>query len=254
MQHQYLDQAGLTRGLRSIVARLVLHYIRIWDYRTIAGVDSFVTSSAYIARRIMKVYGRSASVIPPPVDTGRFTIRHQKEEFYFTASRFVPYKRIDLIVKAFADMPDRQLVVIGDGPEMQKIRQLAGPNVTLLGYQPNPVVCDYMQRAKAFIFAAEEDFGIVMVEAQACGTPVIAFGKGGALEIVIGMDNASGNAPTGIFFDEQSCRSLVAAVDGFEATKIDPQNCRDRAERFTADAFQKGWLNSTQELSKYRIT
>jgi glycosyltransferase involved in cell wall biosynthesis len=241
MQHQYLDQANLTRGLKSIIARLILHYIRLWDCRTVAGVDTFVTSSAYIARRIKKVYGRVAAVVPPPVDTQGFSLSFLKEQFYFTMSRFVPYKRIDLIVKAFADMPDRQLVVIGDGPEMKKIRDLAGPNVSLLGYQSNDLVRDYMQRAKAFIFAAEEDFGIVLVEAQACGTPVIAFGKGGALEIVIGMDNNSGAPPTGIFFHEQSCRSLIAAVEAFDSTLIDPQDCRDRAEKFTASAFQENW-------------
>jgi glycosyltransferase involved in cell wall biosynthesis len=242
MQHQYLDQAGLTRGFKSILARLVLHYIRLWDCRTAAGVDSFVTSSAYIARRIRKVYGRAAAVVPPPVDTNGFSLSLAKEQFYFTVSRLVPYKRVDLIVKAFADMPDRQLVVIGDGPEMQRIRALAGPNVTLLGYQPSALVRDYMQRARAFVFAAEEDFGIVLVEAQACGTPVIAFGRGGALGIVIGIEDASGAQPTGIFFDEQGCGSLVAAVEKFESTMIDPRKCRERAEEFSADAFRNRWL------------
>ena len=242
MQHQYLDQAGLTRGIRSILARMILHYIRLWDCRTAAGVDSFVTNSAYISRRIRKIYGRTAVVVPPPVDTEGFSLRLAKEQFYFTVSRLVPYKRVDLIVKAFADMPDRQLVVIGDGPEMQRIRALAGPNVTLLGYQPSALVRDYMQRARAFVFAAEEDFGIVLVEAQACGTPVIAFGRGGALGIVVGIDDASGAQPTGIFFDEQGCGSLVAAVEKFESTMIDPRKCRERAEEFSADAFRNRWL------------
>ncbi len=242
-QHQYLREGDLTRGLKGALARLVLHYIRLWDTRTAAGVDEFVANSAYIARRIKKVYGREAVVVHPPVEVERFSLRIQKEDFYFTASRLVPYKRVDLIVRAFAAMPTRRLVVIGDGPEMEKIRAMAGANVTLLGYQPHAVLLDYMQRARAFVFAAEEDFGILPVEAQACGTPVIAYGKGGALETVVGLDNVAGAAPTGVFFKEQSVEALVRAVDTYEAARIDPVACRDWAEGFGADRFKAGWRN-----------
>jgi len=196
LQHQYLREAGLNKGLKAQAARWLLHKIRMWDYRTANGVDHFVANSQFIARRIKKVYGRTADVIYPPVDVDRFTLNENKDNYYFTASRMVPYKRIDLIVEAFSQMPDRKLVVIGDGSEMSKIKSKATKNVEILGYQPNHVMQEHMQKAKAFVFAAEEDFGITPVEAQACGTPVIAFGKGGSLETVrpFGVDN-----PTGLF-------------------------------------------------------
>jgi len=238
LQHQYLRQAGLTRGLKSLSARLILHYIRIWDLRTANGVDQFIANSAYIARRIKKIYRREAVVVHPPVDVGRFTARLDKEDFYFTASRLVPYKRVDLIVEAFANMPQRRLIVIGDGPEMARIRKVAGPNVTLLGFQPNDVLRDHLQRARAFVFAAEEDFGILPVEAQACGTPVIAFGKGGALETVIGADDAQGRPQTGVFFGEQTVAAVIDAVARFEASSIGLADCRERAEGFSIEAFR----------------
>ncbi|MFH7098068.1 glycosyltransferase, partial [Klebsiella pneumoniae] len=134
------------------------------------------------SRRIRKVYGRESKVIYPPVDVNRFGLCENMDDYYFTASRMVPYKRMDLIVEAFSQMPDKKLVVIGDGSEMSKIKAKASSNIELLGYQPNSVMQEYMQKAKGFVFAAEEDFGITPVEAQACGTPGIAFGKGGALE------------------------------------------------------------------------
>jgi glycosyltransferase involved in cell wall biosynthesis len=149
----------------------------------------------------------------------------------------VPYKRMDLIVEAFAGMPDKRLVVIGDGPEMAKVRAKAGPNVSLMGYQPFEVLRDYLQRAKAFVFAAEEDFGILPVEAQACGTPVIAFGKGGALETIRGQTDQQ---PTGIFFDEQTPVSIQAAVLAFEGMqdRISPEQCRENAMRFSKERFR----------------
>lgn len=179
LQHQYLREAGLDKGIKSYIARMLLHKIRLWDCRTANGVDHFIANSQFIARRIKKVYGRDADVIYPPVDVNRFELNFNKEDYFFTASRLVPYKRIDLIVEAFSEMPNRKLVVIGDGPEMQKIKSKAKTNIEILGYQPDSVMQEYMRNAKAFVFAAEEDFGIIPVEAQACGTPVIAFGKGG---------------------------------------------------------------------------
>ncbi len=241
LQHQYLQQTGLTKGLKSLVARMILHYVRLWDVRTANGVDRFIAISDYISRRIRKVYGRNSDVIYPPVDIALFPLAKEKEDFYFTASRMVPYKRMDLIVEAFAKMPDKRLIVIGDGPEMERISKLAGPNVSLLGYQGHQILRDHLQRARAFIFAAEEDFGISPVEAQACCTPVIAFGKGGALETIIGLDSSCGNAPTGVFFDAQTVPALVAAVERFEATKIDPQDCRNQAQKFSIDTFRHAW-------------
>ena len=201
LQHQYLQQSNLTAGMKSLLARMVLHYMRNWDIRTSNSVDHFIANSAFIARRINKVYHRDSHVIFPPVDVEAFQLCEEKEDFYLTASRMVPYKKIDLIVEAFAKMPERKLVVIGDGPDMRKIRDKATPNIEIMGYQPFSVLQDKMQRAKAFVFAAEEDFGISVVEAQACGTPVIAYGKGGALETVLDGSHAR---PTGLFFDEQT--------------------------------------------------
>ncbi len=241
LQHQYLQQTGLTKGLKSLVARMVLHYVRLWDVRTANGVDRFIAISGYISRRIRKVYGRDSDVIYPPADIALFPMVAEKEDFYFTASRMVPYKRMDLIVQAFASMPQRRLIVVGDGPEMERIKKLAGPNVSLLGYQGHQILRDHLQRARAFIFAAEEDFGISPVEALACGTPVIAFGKGGALETIIGLDSNAGSAPTGVFFDAQTVPALVDAVERFEATDINPQDCRTQAQKFSIENFRRAW-------------
>lgn len=210
LQHQYLKESGLDKKLIGWLARWFLHKIRLWDVRTQFGVDEFLANSRFIARRIHRVYGREATVIYPPVDVDAFSLCETKEDFYLTASRMVPYKRMDLIVEAFAAMPDKTLVVIGDGPDFEKIRAKTTPNVRLMGYQPFSVLLDHMQRAKAFVFAAEEDFGIAPVEAQACGTPVIAFGKGGALETVRGLGVAD-SEPTGVFFDEQSVTSIICS-------------------------------------------
>jgi glycosyltransferase involved in cell wall biosynthesis len=231
LQHQYLNETKLTRGFRSTLARMILHYMRLWDTRTSNGVDVFIAISKFISRRIKKAYGRDSVVMYPPIDTESFVPAGVKEDFYFTSSRLVPYKRIDLIVEAFSKMPDKRLIVIGAGPEMAKIQAKASSNVQLLGYQPFNVLREHLQKAKAFVFAAEEDFGIVPLEAQACGTPVIAFGKGGSLETVIG-------GKTGLFFPEQSVESLIEAVNSFESMSFDPRAIRSHAELFSADRFR----------------
>jgi glycosyltransferase involved in cell wall biosynthesis len=207
--------------------------------RTANGVDSFVGISNYIARRIWRAYRREASVIYPPVDVHSFTPgAGPREDFYVTASRMVPYKRIDLIVEAFAAMPERRLVVIGDGPQEKRIRAKTGPNVELLGHQPFGVLRDRLQRARAFVFAAEEDFGIAPLEAQACGTPVVAFGHGGAAETIRGLDSAQ---PTGVFFREQTVASLQEAIRCFEQEqrRLDPEACRRNALRFSPERFRR---------------
>jgi glycosyltransferase involved in cell wall biosynthesis len=232
MQHQYLEQSGLTKGLKSFIVRLLLHYVRLWDYRTAAGVDAFAANSAYIARRIMKVYRRESEVIFPPVAIESFPLEEKKENFYLTASRMVPYKKIDLIAEAFSRMPDKKLIIIGDGPEMDHVRAKAGSNVELLGYRDNETLRSHLQRAKAFVFVAEEDFGIVPVEAQACGTPVIAFGRGGVAETVI-------PGKTGILFYEQSADSLAGAVRLFETGTFSPADIRQQAEKFSAEVFRQ---------------
>jgi glycosyltransferase involved in cell wall biosynthesis len=237
LQNQYLRETGLDRGIRGALARLMLHRMRLWDVRSATGVDGFIAISRYIARRIWKAYRRKSTVIYPPVDVDAFTPAGPKEDFYVTASRMVPYKRMDLIVEAFATMPQRKLVVIGDGPEARRIRSRGAPNVEFLGQQPFDVLRDRLRRARAFVFAAEEDFGIAPLEAQACATPVLAFGKGGVLETVRGLEDDS---PTGVFFPEQTVPSLVDAVERFEREegRIDADACRQNALRFSAGRFR----------------
>lgn len=240
LQFQYLKEAKLNKGIKSWLVRWVLHRIRIWDSRTSNSVDEFIAISEFISRRIFKVYRRTSKIIYPPVDVSSFTLTNTKEDFYLTVSRMVSYKKIPMIVEAFSKMPDKTLIVIGDGPEFKKCQAVANTNVKLLGYQDNDVLRDYMQKAKAFIFAAEEDFGITPLEAQACGTPVIAYGKGGALETVIGTGDSSDNEDsTGLFFYEQNIESLIAAVNSFEKNKnlISPLSCRKNAERFSTVRF-----------------
>lgn len=246
MQHQYLDESKLTKGFKSFLARSILHYIRMWDSRTAAGVDVFVANSSFIGRRIRKAYRRDSQVVFPPVDTEAFTPETHKKDYYLTASRLVPYKKVPLIIEAFAKMPDKQLIVIGDGPEWAKANAVKAPNVTLLGYQPFKVLKEHMQHAKGFVFAAEEDFGITPVEAQACGTPVIAFGRGGALETVKGLDDAQ---PTGVFFAEQSVEAIMAAVRSFEqnSPRFTVQACRDNAERFSIAQFRSSMMKVINE-------
>jgi len=239
-QHQYLQEVKMTRGIKGWTAKAFMHYLRLWDLRTVNGVDGFIANSKFIARRIRKAYHRDADVIYPPVAVDAFLMGKEKEDFYLTASRMVSYKKIDLIAAAFRQMPERKLVVIGDGPEDAKIRAAAGDaaNIIFLGYQPSSVLVEYMQKARAFVFAAEEDFGITPLEAQACGTPVIAYGKGGVSETVQGLTNLF---PTGVFFEEQTVSSLKKGVELFEAEsdRITPQMCRDNAMRFSPERFRK---------------
>ena len=241
LQNQYLKEAGLDRGIKGWLAKWILHKIRLWDARTANGVDSFIAISHFIARRIKKVYRRESTVIYPPVDIHAFTQVDNKESFYLAASRMVPYKRIDLIVEAFSKMPDRRLVVIGDGPEFDKVKAKAGKNIEILGYQEFGVLKDHMQRARAFVYAAEEDFGIIPLEAQACGTPVIAFGKGALLETI--RDLASHEEPTGVFFKSQTVESIKETVEYFEKNMegITPEACRKNAERFAPEVFRENF-------------
>jgi len=245
LQHQYIKETGLDRGLKGWLAKREHHKLRMWDLRTANGVDHFLANSRFIARRIWKVYRREATVIYPPVDIDSFTLCEQKEDFFLTASRMVPYKKIDLIAEAFSLMPDKRLYIIGNGPDFDKVKSKAGTNVELLGYQPFEVLRDYMQRATAFVFAAEEDFGIVSVEAQACGTPVIAYGKGGALETVT-------EGETGLFFDAQTTSSIIEAVHRFEDMKdgFIPAKIREKSLRFSKDRFKREFMSFVNDAWK----
>ncbi|MCM2370993.1 glycosyltransferase [Aporhodopirellula aestuarii] len=233
-QAQYLRESNLSWGIRSMLTRSMLHYVRLWDKLSSSRVDAYIANSHFIARRIQKCYGRTATVIHPPVDVDAFAPRFDKEDYYIAASRLVPYKRVDLIVEAFRQMPHRKLVVVGDGPMFKSLQANCPANVELLGYVPHDRMSKLMQGAKAFVFAAEEDFGITPVEAQACATPVIAYGRGGSLETVV-------EGVTGCFFEEQSSRSIVAAVDAFEREyrHYDLAATRRHAEGFRPERFRQ---------------
>jgi len=256
MQHQYLKEANLEKGLKSFFVRKMLKKIRDWDYRTANGVDYFISNSDFIGRRIWKVYRRESTTIYPPVDVNDFDYNQliEKEDFYLTASRMVPYKKIDLIVEAFSEMPNKKLIVIGTGPDFEKIKSKAAKNVVLMGYQSFEVLKEHMQKAKGFVFAAEEDFGITPVEAQACGTPVIAFGKGGSLETVRGLHQEN---PTGVFFQEQTVNAVKEAINKFEDNieLLKAENCRKHALEFSPEQFKtnlKDFVNE-KKLEKWGI-
>jgi len=235
LQHQYLREAKLGFGPKGLFARTILHYLRNWDVRTALGVDHFLANSQFVARRISKFYRREAVVIHPPVDVETFTPSVEvRDDYYLTASRLVGYKKVDLIIEAFHRTPERKLIVIGDGPERKKLERMAGPNVVFRGQLGKPSLVLHLQRAKAFIFAAEEDFGIAPVEAMACGTPVIAYRKGGVTESLL-------EGKAGVFYDEQSADSLLDAIERFESQgpidEIDRLATRQRAEQFSNEVF-----------------
>jgi glycosyltransferase involved in cell wall biosynthesis len=240
LQAEYLQQGRLERGLKGAYARWLLHQMRVWDTRTANGVDVFVANSSYIAKRIRKVYRRDSEVVPPPVDLERFPPYCGPREGYLIASRFVPYKRVPLVVGAFARMPDKKLTVVGDGPERQQVvRAAAGArNITLLPPVPGAELAQRMAKARAFVFAAVEDFGITMVEAQSCGTPLIALGRGGACDIVRGLEH---DRPTGVLFGHQTVDSIMEAVRDFEAHEpcFTPSHCNANAQRFSRAEFRE---------------
>lgn len=251
LQRQYLQDAGLDEGIRGAMAKILLHYLRIWDKRSSNDVDYFAANSSYIAGRIAKAYGRESEVIYPPVDVEYYRMHKDKEDFYLTVSRLVPYKKVGLLAEAFNAMPEKRLVVIGDGPEFEKIKKMAKGNIKLMGYQKSEVLREMMQKAKAFVFAAEEDFGITPLEAQACGTPVIAYGRGGALETVLPLGTEK---PTGIFFKEQTAESIQEAVACFEKERavFTPESCRENALRFSAERFRESFARFVNDKIEQR--
>jgi glycosyltransferase involved in cell wall biosynthesis len=242
LYHQYIKESGLDKGVKGFFAKLVLHRIRQWDVINTNRVDYFISNSNYIGKRIKKVYNRESVTIYPNVAVQDFEVCMHREDFYFTCSRLVPYKKIDLIVQAFNNMPDKKLIVIGDGPDFKKIKKLSANNIVLMGYQPFEVLKHYLSKAKAFVFAAEEDFGMLPVEAQACGTPVIAYGKGGVTETVI-------ENKTGVYFNEQSVPAIIDAINLFENNLkvFDPAEIAKHASLFSTQRFR-------QEISDYLST
>ena len=231
---RYLEDAGIKTGIKGWYIKRTLHKMRLWDVLASRRPDYLIANSKHIAKRIKKIYGRDAEVIYPPVDVDKFSIGTQKENFYLTVSRFTNYKRIDLIVQAFNMMPDKKLVVVGGGAEEKKIKSIAGKNIEILPFQEQGSVKQLMQKAKAFVFAADEDFGIVVVEAMACGTPVIAWNGGGTRESVL-------NGETGILFSEQSVESIISAIKEFEKNenKFSPGVIRKHSEKFSRKIFEE---------------
>ncbi len=242
LQAQYLRETGLERGIKGAYVRWLLHRLRLWDQASAARPDAILANSSYVAERIRKAWRREAEVLHPPVDTEAFSVGTEPRTHYLVASRLVPYKRVDLVAAAFRRMPDRRLVVVGDGPQEAQVRAAAAgaPNIEVRGHVPRAELVRLMQSARAFVFAAEEDFGIALVEAQACGTPLIAFGRGGARDIV--RTPEMGGPATGLLFAEQSVEAIVAAVERFEreASLFTPATCRANAERFSIARFRQG--------------
>jgi len=244
MAETYAEHAAADAAWRRPFVDFALARFRRWDRAASARVDRFVANSRHIATAIARCYGREADVVYPPVDVERFVraaaTRNPDEprSEYVTVSRLVPYKRIDLLVEAFRALPERRLVVVGDGPERSRLEALRVPNVEFAGQQGDAETARRVADARAFLFAAEEDFGIAPVEAQAAGVPVIAFGQGGARETVRGQDDP---VPTGAFFDAQTSESVVAAVRAFEANagRINSAACRDNALRFAPARFRE---------------
>ncbi len=241
LQHQYLRQANLERGPKGAYTRWLLHRLRAWDQLSAARPDVLLANSSYIAERIRKCWRREAQVVFPPVDTERFTLQVEKQGYFLIASRMVPYKRVELVAEAFAAMPDHRLVICGDGPSLPLVQAAAhgAPNIELRGRVSQDELVRLTRDARACVFAAEEDFGIATVEAQACGTPVIAFGRGGAADIVLPGE-------TGVLFPEQTVASLRQAVQHFTTMSLSPAACRANAERFSEAAFRAAILAAAQ--------
>lgn len=243
----YLNGSRVGGGLSGIFTRYLLHQLRQWDVVSANRVDYFIANSYHTARRIWRCYRRPAKVIYPPVNCDRFPFQETKQDFYLTVSRLVSYKKVGLIVQAFNQL-GYPLVIIGEGPDLTRIRQSARSNITLLGAQPNSVVEQYMANARAFVYAACEDFGIALVEAQACGTPIIAYKGGGALETVVDI-RQNPEKGTGFFFFPQTVAALIEAVKKFSEKfqSIDSASCRLQAAKFTPQAFELSYLGYLED-------
>lgn len=244
-QFEYLDQARLGFGPKGLLSRWLFHRLRMWDVRTAFGPDLMVANSTYVRARVRHIYGRNAQVVFPPVAVEAVPFREHKDDYYVVASFLAPYKRVDLIVRAFNAMPRRRLLVVGDGQQARELRAIAGPNIEFTGYLPRAPFLDTIAKAKAFIFAGCEDFGIVIAEAQACGTPVIAFGRGGACDIVRPLQKG-GADPTGLLFSRQTPEAVKEAVEAFEVqtSSFAPAACRENAMRFSEARFHREFANA----------
>ncbi|MBT8390248.1 MAG: glycosyltransferase [Ignavibacteriaceae bacterium] len=222
------------KGFKGSVAKLFVNNLKKWDLKSAENVTHFIANSKYIADKIRRIYNREADVIYPPVDVGNFNLSSNKKDYYLTASRLVPYKKIDLVIKAFNKTPNKRLIVIGSGPEKVKLKKIAGTNIEFIGHQSAKSLGEYMQSAKAFVFAAEEDFGIIVVESMACGTPVIALSKGGTAESVL-------DGKTGILFNGQKPDLILNAILEFEKVEngFNQQKIREHSLKFSRKHFEE---------------
>jgi glycosyltransferase involved in cell wall biosynthesis len=244
----YLEQSNIRWDLKGMLTRYLLHRLRQWDVLSANRVDHFIANSRTTADRIWRCYRRRAEVIYPPVAIERFLFTPEKQEFYLTVSRLVGYKQVELIIRSFNEL-GLPLIVIGDGPDAEKLQRLAKPNIQLLGWRSNQDVAGYMSQAKAFVYAAYEDFGIAPVEAQACGTPVIAYGRGGTGESVKDL-REWGDRGTGMLFSRQRVPDLVETILNFETQKrqVVPQEIRRHAEQFSPEKFRDRYLASVDRI------
>lgn len=247
---RFFDQYfGSYPGWKKSLIKFFGDYLKNWDIATLPRVDEFIANSYTIKERIRDIYKRESSVIYPPVEIDRFSFNedHRKGGYYFCVSALVPYKRIDIIVDAFNRMPDKKLVIAGDGNSRKELEaRKRHSNISFTGWVSDDEIVRLYEGAKAFVFAAEEDFGIAPVEAQAAGLPVIAYGKGGATETVVPVNGPRGEGkPTGLFFFEQTTQSLIDAVSEFEKreNEFNPLDIRRNAERFNGDRFRNDMKN-----------
>jgi glycosyltransferase involved in cell wall biosynthesis len=240
--------SGRVGPLMRVALPPVLERLRRWDAQSCERVDRFVTISKHVQGKIDRFYRRSAGVVYPPIDTRRFRWDRAREDFYLVVSALVPYKRVDRAIEAFRST-GRRLVVVGKGPDLERLRRTAPHNVTFLGWRPDEEVADLMERCRALVFPGEEDFGLVPLEAQAAGAPVIALSSGGALETVISTSDGNGHGhhdPTGVFFERPDSAALQDAIIRFEGETFDPQAARRNAERFSIASFNEGMRAATE--------
>ena len=244
LQDQYLELMNPMLKPFTFYIKYELAKLRKWDLETQGRVDQFLASSGFIAERIKRIYNRDATVVYPPVDTDSFALAPKpRKDFYVTAGRLVPYKKMHVIAEAFRLMPDKKLFIIGDGPDRNVVKRYCNDNIVHLGYQPKDRMVKYIQEAKAFVLAAEEDFGITTVEAEACGTPIIAYKKGGYLETVV-------DGKTGVFFENQTAKEIKDAVQQFESKEQDflPENIRQQALKFAEKKFNTNFVREVKRI------
>lgn len=242
LKDQYLAEMPF---IKRVIFKSIIGYIAKWDLKTVNRVDHYIANSENVKERINRIYKRKADVIYPPVNLSEFVFHQPKKDFYFTSARLVPYKRVDLIVKAFKNLPDLKLIVGGNGPQLTTLKKIATKNVQFLGYLPQVELIQKYKDTKAFILAANEDFGITSLEAQASGTPVIGFRSGGYLETVL-------EGKTGMFFNEQNEMSLTNAILEFEKNgiKINEGELMDHVDTFSLEEFRRKLVLLVEQYSK----